>query len=349
VASLARSYLNNIYLSQTHVASIRKIGEHKGRQTLFRRQTPEILKMLQTRAKIESTESSNRLEGVLVQKGRVADLVQYDERPRDRSEQEIAGYRDALALIHDSANHMPFSVNVIKQLHKTVYSYLPEDRGTWKAAQNDIVERDPSGNVVGVRFRPPGPIETPQAMADLGIDYRRAADIDRAEELILVPLAILDFLCIHPFSDGNGRVGRLLSLMLLYHFGYEVGRYISLERVVEDSRETYYEALEASSKGWHESSHDPFPWMTYFWGVLIRAYAEFEDRVGEIRTARGAKTQLIRDAVARRIGSFAISELAADCPGISRVMIQEVLRRLRGEGALGLIGRGRGAKWVSKI
>ena len=345
--SLTHNFLNSLQLTPIHAASIRRIGECKGRQDLFRRQTPEILQTLQTRARIESTESSNRLEGVLARKGRVEDLVLNDDRPQDRSEQEIAGYRDALALIHESAEHMPFSVNVIKQLHQMVYSYLPEDGGNWKPTQNDIVERDADGNVVRVRFRPMSPVETPQAMEDLEEAYLRAVEGDRTEELIVLPLAILDFLCIHPFHDGNGRVGRLLTLMLLYHSGYEVGRYISLERVIEDSRETYYEALQASSAGWHEGEHDPFPWVTYFWGVLIRTYAEFEDRVGEIQTARGSKTRQIREAVERKMGSFAISELESDCPGISREMIRVVLDQMREEGRLELLGRGRGSRWQS--
>ena len=174
--SLTHNFLNSLQLTPIHAASIRRIGECKGRQDLFRRQTPEILQTLQTRARIESTESSNRLEGVLARKGRVEDLVLNDDRPQDRSEQEIAGYRDALALIHESAEHMPFSVNVIKQLHQMVYSYLPEDGGNWKPTQNDIVERDADGNVVRVRFRPMSPVETPQAMEDLEEAYLRAVE-----------------------------------------------------------------------------------------------------------------------------------------------------------------------------
>lgn len=341
--SLTYNFLKNLSLSPTHASTIHKIGECRGKQDLFRRQTPEILETLQTRARIESTESSNRLEGVEAEKGRIEDLVQRDDRPRDRSEQEIAGYRDALGLIHDNAPHMPFSVNVIKQLHGAIYRYLPQDGGRWKATQNDIIERMPDGTT-RVRFRPLAPVETPAAMDRLGEAYQRAIT-DGLEPLIVIPLAVLDFLCIHPFADGNGRVARLLTLLLLYHHGYEVGRYISLERVVEQSRDTYYEALEASSQNWRDGAHDPFPWMTYLWGVLIRAYDEFEDRVGEIRTSRGSKTQQIRDAIERRVKPFAISEIEADCPGISREMIRVVLNQMREEGRLESQGRGRGAKW----
>jgi Fic family protein len=176
----------------------------------------------------------------------------------------------------------------------------------------------------------------------------RLALADNREPLILVPLAVLDFLCIHPFSDGNGRVARLLTLQLLYHFDYEVGRYISLERIIEESKETYYEALEASSQGWSEGCHDVFPWMRYLWGVLLRAYREFEERVGTIRSGRGSKTDRVVEAVARRIGPFSISDIEADCPGVTRDWIRVVLRRLRDDGTIVPRGKGRGARWVKR-
>ena len=184
-------------------------------------------------------------------------------------------------------------------------------------------------------------------MEQLAAGYARALDEQR-EPLLLIPLAILDFLCIHPFADGNGRMARLLTLQLLYRSGYEVGRYISLERVIEESRETYYEALEASSKGWHDARHDALPWTAYLWGVLLRAYREFEERVGTIRTGRGAKTDLVEQAVARRTRAFGIAEIEAECPGVSREMVRHVLQRLRDEGRLAVEGSGRGARWVPR-
>ena len=168
------------------------------------------------------------------------------------------------------------------------------------------------------------------------------------EPLLVTPLAILDFLCIHPFSEGNGRVSRLLTLMMLYHFGYEVGRYISLERIFEQSKESYYETLEACSQGWHDARHDVRPWLNYFWGVLIRAYKEFEERVGSVASGKGSKTRQIKDAIARRISPFAISDIEADCPGISRDMVRLVLRQLRDEGVIVRRGKGRGSKWLRK-
>jgi Fic family protein len=195
-----------------------------------------------------------------------------------------------------------------------------------------------------VRFKPVSPVATPSAMDDLVAEYAQAASAER-EQLLVVPLAILDFLCIHPFSDGNGRMARLLSLMLLYHADFEVGRYVSLERVIEESKETYYEALEASSRHWHDGKHNPHPWMNYFWGMLLAAYKEFEQRVGELKDAPGAKTSLIEQAVRRRVTPFGISDIEAECPGVSRDMVRVVLRQMRDRGEVESLGKGRSAKW----
>jgi Fic family protein len=327
-------------------SALAKIGEYKGKQELFARQTPETLETLRQTAIVESSECSNRLEGITAPHKRIAALVLKATTPRDRSEQEIAGYRDALNLVHESARHMPLAVNVCLQLHSMLYRYLPQDGGGWKMTNNEIVERTADGTVDRVRFRAVSAVATPQAMQQLEASYGAAVTEHTKEPLLVVPLAILDFLCIHPFSDGNGRVSRLLTLMLLYHFGHDVGRYISLERIFEQSKETYYEALESSSHGWHNSEHDVHPWLNYFWGVLIRAYKEFEERVGTLGTGRGSKTEQIQAAVARRVTPFAISEIEADCPGVSRDMIRVVLRRMRDHGVLRSEGRGPGARWV---
>jgi Fic family protein len=303
------------------------------------------LAALRDAAVIESTESSNRIEGVVAPHRRIEALVLKSAAPRDRSEQEIAGYRDALNLIHESARDMAFSVNVMLQLHTMLYRYHAGPGGRWKATQNEIVERDAAGKVSRIRFVPPSPVATPGMMEALAVEYRDAVANAR-EPLIVVPLAVLDFLCIHPFADGNGRMARLLTLLLLYHFDYAVGRYISLERIVEESKETYYEALAASSHGWHEGRQDVFPWLRYFWGVVLRAYREFQERVGTLREGRGAKSDLVEEAVKRRVGAFAISDIEAECPGVTRDWIRIVLRRMRDAGRIAPQGRGRGAKWV---
>jgi len=346
--SLDIRYLSKLSFSSEQAASMKRIGESKGKQELFSRQTPEVLETLRQAAVIESSESSNRLEGIVAPHARVEALVRQSTSPRNRPEQEIAGYRDALALVHESSRNMPFSENVILQLHAYIHRYLPEAGGKWKSADNLIVEKNTDGTLRRVRFTPVIAAATPDAMAALVANYKEVLEIHRQEPLGVVPAAILDFLCIHPFADGNGRTARLLTLLLLYHFDYQVGRYISLERIFEESKESYYETLEASSQGWHEGKHDIMPWMTYFWGVLIKAYREFEERVGSIRTGRGSKTDQIRQAVTRRMGPFAISDIEADCPGISRDMVRVVLRQLKDEGAISPDGRGRGAKWIKR-
>jgi Fic family protein len=345
--SLSPEYLAEIRFSELQGSTLKRLGEYRGRQELFRQQAPEALSSLVRLAVIESAESSNRLEGIIVPRERIEALVARPTAPANRSELEIAGYRDALNLIHESAGEMQFSVNVILQLHTLLYRFHPGGGGRWKITQNDIVERNADGSVHRVRFTPVAPVVTPQAMDDLAGGYARAMDMQR-EPLVVLPLAILDFLCIHPFSDGNGRMARLLSLLLLYHSDFAVGRYISLERVIEESKETYYEALEKSSIGWHERRHDPHPWLSYFWGMLLAAYKEFEDRVGAIREAPGAKTGLIEQSVRRRIRPFSISDIEAECPDVSRDMVRHVLRQMRGRGEIELLGRGRGAKWARR-
>ena len=346
--SLDSIYLQQLTFSGEDASTLQKIGEYKGKQALFTQQTPEILESLRQVAIVESSESSNRLEGITAPRERVEALVRNASMPANRSEQEIAGYRDALALIHESAEHMALTVNVVLQLHSMIYRYLPAEGGRWKMADNAIVERNPDGSLLRIRFRTVPAVATPGAMDQLVERYRAAVTEGRVEPLVAVPLVVFDFLCIHPFTDGNGRTARLATLLLLYHFGYEVGRYISLERIFEESRETYYETLEASSKGWHQGKHDIRPWLRYFWGVMLRAYREFEERVGQVTTARGSKTAHIRRIVERKLTPFAISDLQAECPGISKEMIRVVLRRMRADGLLTVEGAGRGARWARK-
>ena len=348
MASLNEKYLQLLKFSQQHGACLRAIGEHRGRQALFIKQSPEALESLKQVAIIESSESSNRLEGITAPHDRIEALVLKHTTPRNRSEQELAGYRDALAIIHESGEHMDFSVNVILQIHSTIHRYMPGNSGRWKMTDNEIVEKNPDGTIKRVRFKPTPAVTTPFAMEELTNNYKYAIHNLQQEPLIIVPLAILDFLCIHPFTDGNGRTARLLTLMLLYHFDYQVGKYISLERIFEESKEGYYETLQHSSQGWHENKHDVMPWLDYFWGTLIRAYKEFEERVGTIRTGRGSKTDQIKEIIQRKIKPFAISEIEADCPGVSRDMVRHVLRQLQSDGAIAVQGKGRAAKWIKR-
>lgn len=342
--SLTDSYLDALAFTAKQASTIRALGEYRGKQKLYKRQSPEMLNGLRALARIESTDASNRLEGITAPEARLQAIVRHSEPPRTRSEQEIAGYRDALELIHEARTELPVSVNGIRQLHQTIYSYLPDEGGQWKPVDNEIVERDPAGNVVRVRFRPVAAVATPQAMEDLVTHYA-AAEVMGQEPLLTIPLLILDFLCIHPFRDGNGRVARLLTLLALYHAGYDVGRYISLERVIEESWKSYYETLEASSQGWHEGQHDSTAWLEYFWGVMLRAYKEFEERVGDVDHGGSSKSQRVRDAVGREVRPFRVVDLQKQCPDVSRETIRLVLRAMKKAGVIELSGRGRGARW----
>jgi len=345
--SLNQDFLSFPIFNSEQLSTLRTIGEYQGKQELYFKQSPEILKGLQQVSIIESSESSNRLEGITAPHRRIADLVVKNTAPQDRSEQEIAGYRDALNLIHQSGHHMPFSINVILQLHSWLYRYQPTPGGQWKISDNQITEIYPDGRK-RVRFTPSSAFETPQAMDELVNQYAKSLKEWNQEPLIIIPAVILDFLCIHPFRDGNGRSARLLTLLLLYHFDYQVGRYISLERIFEESKESYYETLEKSSQGWHEGEHDIMPWMTYFWGVILRAYKEFEIRVGTLTTGRGSKAFHIRRTIESMIGPFAISDIERACPSVSRDTVRLVLRQLRDEGLIAPEGKGRGAKWLRK-
>ena len=344
MSSLKREYLENLTFTAEQISTLRSLGEYRGKQALFFKQSPEALKSLQLVAKIESNESSNRLEGIELPHKKIEELVLKDIAPKSRSEQEIAGYRDALNLIHESGEHMPFTANVILQLHGILCRYLANPGGRFKLTDNEIVENHPDGTK-RIRFTPTKAHLTPNAIEQLTQNYSCAIQENKQDGLILVPLAILDFLCVHPFGDGNGRMSRLLTLLLLYQFNYQVGRYISLERIFEDSKESYYETLEASSYGWHADKHDVRPWVNYFWGVLLRAYREFEDRVGVITTSRGAKTELVRLAVNRKMAPFSIGDIESNCPGISRDMIRQVLRKMRDKGEISVSSSGRGALW----
>lgn len=342
--SLTPEYLDKLIFTADQVSTLRSLGEYRGKQALFFKQSPETLKSLQLVAKIESSESSNRLEGIELPHKKIEELILKDSTPKSRSEQEIAGYRDALNLIHESAEYMPFTPNVILQLHGILYRYMSNPGGHWKSSDNEIIEKYLDGTH-RIRFTPTKAHLVPSAIEELTKNYSTALTENLQDALVLIPLAILDFLCIHPFSDGNGRISRLLTLTLLYQFDYQVGHYISLERIFEDSKESYYETLEICSKHWHSGKHEVKPWLNYFWGVLLRAYREFEERVGVVTTSKGSKTELVRSTINRRIKPFSIIDIESDCPGVSRDMIRRVLRQMRDEGVIIASSGGRGAMW----
>ena len=342
--SLNLDYLDKLTFTVEQISSLRALGEYRGKQALFFKQSPEALKSLQLVAKIESSESSNRLEGIELPHKKIEELVLKNTAPHSRSEQEIAGYRDALNLIHESGEHMPFTPNIILQLHGILCRYMANSGGQWKSTDNDIIEKYPDGTK-RIRFVPTKAHLAPNAMEELTSNYAAIVAKKRQEELVLIPLAILDFLCIHPFGDGNGRISRLLTLMLLYQFDYQVGHYISLERIFEESKESYYETLYASSQNWHEGKHDINPWLNYFWGTLLRAYREFEARVGVIAQGKGSKTDLVKYAINRRIDPFSIGDIESDCPSVSKEMIRKILQKMRNNDEITVSSGGRGAMW----
>ena len=346
--SLAPDRLSRLTFDASQLATIQRLGEARGRQDLFVAQIPEQLEVLRQTAIVESSESSNRIEGVVASPGRVEAIVLKSATPRDRSEQEIAGYRDALQLIHESHEHMAFTTNVVLQLHSMLYRYLPSEGGFWKATDNQIVERDGQGRVTRVRFTPVPAVGTPGAMQTLTGLYDTAVTEERFDPLILVPLAVLDFLCIHPFRDGNGRVSRLLWLLQSYHLGYEVGRYISLERLVEEHKDRYYETLELSSRGWHDGAHDPWPYINFALFVLKTAYKEFEERLGQTAAPRGEKTELVTRTIRKAEGTFRVADLRRECPGVSLDLIRATLKKLRAAGRVECLGRGQSAEWKRK-
>jgi Fic family protein len=322
------------------------LGEARGQQELFTRQAPQRLKTLREHALIESAVSSNRIEGVTVEPGRVRELILGQPLLRDRDEEEVRGYRDALTLIHENPTVLPVSDATIQKLHALTRGEI-WDAGKYKDKDGDIIERYPDGSE-RVRFRTVSAAETPARVAELVVDWQRCLDERWIHPLIALAAFNLDFLCIHPFRDGNGRVSRLLLLLQCYHLGYEVGRYISLERLIEQNKARYYETLEQSSQGWHEGKHDPWPYINYLLFILKTAYKEFAERVGDIKAPRGAKTDQIVAAIGGFVGEFTVSQLEQACPGISRDMIRRVLREQQAAGVIECQGRGPAARWRKK-
>jgi Fic family protein len=345
-----RSFLHGLIerqpLSQGLLQTIRQLGEYKGRQQLYTEQAPQVLKALQHAAQIESTESSNRIEGVVAPHDRIADIVAHRTTPRNRPEQEIAGYRDVLQNIHVKAPGIPFTTALVLQMHEDLYRFSTGRGGEWKHADNEITETLPNGSK-RIRFKPLPACDTPQAMEELHARFLEARSSGAIEPLLLIPSYILDFLCIHPFLDGNGRTARLLTLLLLYEAGYEVGRFISLEQMVERTKQSYYDTLLASSQGWHEGRHSLIPWWEYFLGVmLLGCCKEFEKRVGAITVRHGAKREMIVDIVHRLPEQFRVGEVKRACPGVSQATINRTLAQMRREGAISCLRAGRDAVWA---
>lgn len=327
--------------------SLTELAEMKGHQDLFSKQSPEKLKALREHAIIESAVASNRIEGVFIDQERAKAVVLGKGRLRDRNEEEVRNYQKALSWVHEKADGIPVSVATACRLHRTCRGQL-WDSGKLKEKDGDIIETFPDGTS-RVRFSTLPAAETPAAMEQWAASWSELVKDRRIPALVLLAASNLDFLCIHPFRDGNGRVSRLLLLLQLYQLGYEVGRYISIERTIEQNKDRYYETLQQSSQGWHDGRHDPWPYVNYLLFVLKEAYTEFEHRVGEVKAEKGAKTALVKGAVTRTEGRFTLSDIEVACPGVSRDMVRKVLWDLQKVGDVECVTRGPGASWRKRM
>lgn len=323
------------------VALLTSIHEYKGEQTLFIEANADTLSELMEIAKIQSTEASNKIEGIYTSDERLKKLVLDKTTPRTRNEQEIAGYRDVLKTIHENHEHIPIKPSIILQLHRDLYRFSGlQVGGKYKSSDNVIAEEDSFGNKK-IRFQPVPAWETAESIDNLCIAFDEALKISNMDPLLLIPMFVLDFLCIHPFNDGNGRMSRLLTLLLLYRAGYIVGKYISIEKLIEKSKDTYYEALQQSSYDWHEENNDYEPFVRYTLGVVLNAYREFSSRVEVLSISGISKPNRIAEIIKNHIGTITKAEIAAKCPDISQITIQRTLVELQRSGQILKIGGGR--------
>lgn len=328
------------------VAMLTQIHEYKGEQALFIEAKADVLTKLVEIAKIQSTKSSNKIEGIFTTDARLKALVMDKTRPKTRNEREIAGYRDVLNTIHDSYEYIPPKPSTILQLHRDLYKFGSYDvGGKYKSADNIIEEEDEQGNKF-VRFKPVPAWETPENINSLFEAFNEQMDKGQADPLILIPMFILDFLCIHPFSDGNGRMSRLLTLLLLYRSGYIVGKYISIEKMIEVSKDSYYECLQASSYKWHENENDYEPFVEYMLGVILAAYREFSSRVEVLITSGISKPERIREIIKGNLGTITKTEIMNRCPDISQTTVQRALADMLKTGEIIKIGGGRFTKYT---
>lgn len=321
------------------------IDRAQGRAGALRERGPETLSTLREIARVQSVESSNAIEGIVAPNERIRELVTRKAQPENRPEEEITGYRAVLDTINSSAAGMPFTPSLVEQLHRDLYQYTSTPAGRFKNVENSIQEMGADGVRV-VRFQTVSALDTPAAMEELHERFSAASESGKHHPLLLVGCYVFDFLAIHPFRDGNGRISRLLTLLALYQAGYEIGRYVSLERLIEQTRDTYYDALQAAGHGWHEDEHDIGPWLRYLLGILTAAYKELTGASSATASGRGAK----REAVARFIrdssaGEFTVADVRRAVPTASDSYIDKTLARLRDEDLIEPIGTGRKARW----
>lgn len=333
-------------LTPSIVSQLTVLHEYKGKQDLYISAKADTLSALLEIAKIQSTKASNSIEGIYTSDERLHALVVEKAEPRSRSEEEIAGYREVLTTIHESYEYIPIRPNNLLQLHRDLYSFGgKEAAGRFKNTDNIIAETDHEGKE-HVRFKPTPAFQTPEAIEDLCQAFNEAVDKSEYDALLLIPMFVLDFLSIHPFNDGNGHMSRLLTLLLLYRCGYIVGKYISVEMLIEKSKETYYEALRMSSIGWHESENAYIPFVSYYLGIILKAYQEFQDRVEHLHGKTLSKTERIKSVFQKRLGKITKNDIAALCPDISISTIERTLKEMVDAGEIQKVGKGRGTGYM---
>ena len=319
--------------------------EARGKQDLWVRQKPAMLDVLREQAMVQSVESSNRIEGVTIPADRLRPVVLGRAKPRDRSEEELAGYRKALDWIFRRGAQTAVAPEIILRLHALAQGGFSGDAGKWKERDNEIIEFSESGES-RVRFRPTPAREVPGAIGDMCRRFQTETSDQTAPPLLVLATFVFDFLCVHPFRDGNGRVSRLLTTLLLQQQGFIVPRFVSLERLVEENKARYYEVLGECSQGWHQGRNEIVPWWNYFLTILRRGYQEFSRRVEQAEAP--AKTDLVRDAILSQEGAFSLADITGQCPSVSPQMVKKVLAALKREGIVELTGRGRGARWTPR-
>ncbi|MDD2533901.1 MAG: Fic family protein [Eubacteriales bacterium] len=323
------------------VALVAQIHEYKGEQNLFIEANSDVLTQLVDLAKIQSTEASNKIEGIYTSDERLKKIVLAKTMPRNRNEEEIAGYRDVLATIHESHDYIPPRPSMILQLHRDLYKFSGKSMaGIYKNSDNVIEEEDALGNKT-IRFLPVPAWETSEAIERICKALEEAGKDPTFDPLLLIPVFILDFLCIHPFQDGNGRMSRLLTLLLLYRAGYIVGKYISVEKLIETAKETYYETLQQSSAGWHEAANDYLPFVRYLLGVIVAAYRDFASRVQYLTTSGFSKPERVREIIKATLGAITRTEIMQKCPDVSQITVQRALNELLKSNDILKIGGGR--------
>lgn len=328
------------------VSLLSALYEHKGRQDLFVEARQDELATLVEVAKVQSTKASNKIEGIFTTDRRLEELVSKKTEPKNRNEQEISGYRDVLATIHESYEYITPTVNVILQLHRDLYSYNKNDfAGKFKSNDNVIAENDSNG-IHKIRFAPVSAFETSEAMRLMTENFLLAWNENKIDKLILIPMFIFDFLCIHPFDDGNGRMSRLLSLLLFYKADFIVGKYISLEMLIEQSKETYYESLEDSSQNWHENKNDYAPFVKYYLGILIKASNEFEKRIAYLTDRKISKPDRVKHVIQKTLGKISKKEILEKCPDISTKTVERALADLVKRGLIRKVGASSATAYV---